>query len=256
MLLRQDFYFHALHANRPLHIYLPDWGEGPYPCMYFLDGQNLFRDSDATYGKSWGLEAYLDRWDKPMVIVGLECGHGEGERLAEYLPYDSPYGWLRGVPARGEDTLNAILHELKPYIDRTFPVIPFRDCTGIGGSSMGGLMATWMVVRANQYFSKAACVSPSLGTVSGKLWHDMNETALSPDTRAFFSWGTMEGYGKIKDPTREDRESWLYRTCRVTADKIERAGGQTQLYCQVGGRHCEEDWEKQLPLIMPFLWQR
>ena len=27
------------------------------------------------------------------------------------------------------------------------------------------------------------------------------------------------------------------------------------LYCQVGGRHCEADWEKQLPLFMPFLWQ-
>ena len=26
--------------------------------MYFFDGHNLFRDKDATYGKSWGLDAY------------------------------------------------------------------------------------------------------------------------------------------------------------------------------------------------------
>ena len=33
------------------------------------------------------------------------------------------------------------------------------------------------------------------------------------------------------------------------------AGGAAKLYCQVGGRHCEADWEKQLGIFMPFLWQ-
>ena len=151
--------------------------------------------------------------------------------------------------------IQGIIYELKPYIDATFPTIPFRECTAIGGSSMGGLMSAYAVVRYNNYISKAACVSPSIGSVSGKFWHDMNNTYMSPDTRVYLSWGTQEGYGKIKDPNAEDTSSWIYKTCRGTANKIIAAGGAAKLYCQIGGRHCEADWEKQLGIFMPFLWQ-
>ena len=171
------------------------------------------------------------------------------------IPYGTGFGWLRGIEPLGEAVMEGIMGELKPYIDRTFPVIPFRECTAIGGSSMGGLMAAYALVRYNGYISKAACLSPSIGSVSGKLWNEMNRTEMSPDTRIYLSWGTKEGYGKIRDPDAEDRSSWLYRSCRTTANKVIRAGGAAKLYCQVGGRHCEEDWEKQLGIFMPFLWQ-
>ncbi|MBQ9030541.1 MAG: alpha/beta hydrolase [Parasporobacterium sp.] len=255
MLLKQDFYFHSIGASRPLHIRVPDQGEPPYPVMYFFDGHNLFRDEDATYGRSWGLDRYLNAWNKPMMIVGVECAHEGNLRLSEYLPYPVGFGWLKGIDALGEATMQGLIYELKPYIDSAFPTIPFRECTGIGGSSMGGLMAAYALVKYNQYISKAACLSPSIGSVSGKLWHDMNASDLSPDTRIYLSWGTKEGYGKIKNPEEEDHSSWLYKTCKATGDKILRAGGAARLYCQVGGRHCEEDWEKQLGIFMPFLWQ-
>jgi S-formylglutathione hydrolase FrmB len=151
--------------------------------------------------------------------------------------------------------MDGIIYELKPYIDSAFPTIPFRECTGIGGSSMGGLMAAYALVHCNQYISKAACLSPSIGSVSGMLWHEMNETPLSPDSRIYLSWGTNEGYGGVKDPWAEDTSSWLYKTCRATANKILKIGGAAKLYCQIGGRHCGADWEKQNSLYMPFLWQ-
>ncbi|MBQ3373318.1 MAG: alpha/beta hydrolase [Oscillospiraceae bacterium] len=255
MLLKQGFYFNSISADRRLHIRIPDHGAPPYPVMYFFDGHNLFRDKDATYGKSWGLDEYCGAWDKQLVIVGIECAHEGNKRLSEYLPYGSGFGWLRGIEPLGEAVMEGIMWELKPYIDRTFPVIPFRECTAIGGSSMGGLMAAYALVRYNRYISKAACLSPSIGSVSGKLWNEMNRTEMNPDTRIYLSWGTKEGYGKIKDPDAEDRSSWLYKSCRTTANKVIKAGGAAKLYCKVGGRHCEEDWEKQLGIFMPFLWQ-
>ena len=256
MLIKQDFYFHSLDAHRPLHIRVPDFGEPPFPVMYFFDGHNLFRNEDATYGKSWGLDAFCASWDKPIIIVGVECAHEGNLRLSEYLPYGSRYGWLRNLEPLGQRTMDGIIHELKPYIDSAFPTIPFRECTGIGGSSMGGLMAAYALVHCNQYISKAACLSPSIGSVSGMLWHEMNETPLSPDSRIYLSWGTNEGYGGVKDPWAEDTSSWLYKTCRATANKILKVGGAAKLYCQIGGRHCEADWEKQNSLYMPFLWQQ
>lgn len=255
MLIKQDFYFHSLDAHRPLHIRIPDFGEPPFPVMYFFDGHNLFRDEDATYGKSWGLDAFCAAWNKPLIIVGVECAHEGNLRLSEYLPYGSRYGWLRGIEPLGQRTMDGIIYELKPYIDSVFPTIPFRECTGIGGSSMGGLMAAYALAHYNQYISKAACLSPSIGSVSGMLWHEMNETALSPDSRIYLSWGTNEGYGGVKDPWAEDTSSWLYKTCKATANKIIKIGGAAKLYCQIGGRHCEADWEKQNAIYMPFLWQ-
>ena len=255
MLIKQDFYFNSIGANRPLHIRVPDQGEGPFPVMYFFDGHNLFRDEDATYGKSWGLDEYMSKWDKQLIIVGVECAHEGNLRLSEYLPYGRESGWLRRIEPLGEVTMQGIIYELKPYIDANFPTIPFRECTAIGGSSLGGLMSAYAVVKYNQYISKAACISSSLGSVSGKLWHDMNNTYMNPDTRVFLSWGTAEGYGGVENPDEEDRSSWLYRTNKATANKVEKAGGTARIYCQVGGRHCEADWEKQLGLFMPFLWQ-
>lgn len=255
MLIKQNFYFNSIGAERMLHIRIPDAGEPPYPVFYFFDGHNLFRDEDATYGKSWGLDDYMRTWNKEMIIVGVECAHEGNKRLSEYLPYGSGYGWLKNIEPLGDLTMQGFVKELKPYIDSQFPTIPFRECTAIGGSSMGGLMSVYALVKYNNIFSKAACVSSSIGSVSGKLWHDMNNTYISPDTRIYLSWGTMEGYGKIKNPMEEDRSSWLYKTNKATANKIIAAGGAAKLYCQVGGHHNEADWEKQLGIFMPFLWQ-
>ena len=254
MLLKQDFYFESLHANRPLHIRVPDGGDGPYPVMYFFDGHNLFRDEDATYGKCWGLDEYLAEWNRPLIIVGVECGHVGDERLSEYLPYPAQRAWLNDAQPLGDATMRGILFELKPYIDRVFRTLPDREHTGIGGSSMGGLMSAYAVLRYNQVFSKAACLSPSLGAVAEEYWRELEAAYISPDTRVYLSWGTLEA-GKLKNPWQEDRRSGLYRVCAGTAARFEAKGASARIYCQVGGRHCEADWEKQLGGFMPWRWE-
>ena len=71
MVIKQPFNYSPKNQNRTLHIYLPndyDASAERYPVMYFFDGHNLFRDSDATYGKCWGLEAFLDGWQKSAAM--------------------------------------------------------------------------------------------------------------------------------------------------------------------------------------------
>ena len=38
------------------------------------------------------------------------------------------------------------------------------------------------------------------------------------------------------------------------ADHLKTLGCAVKMECQVGGRHCEADWEKQVPTFMNFLW--
>ena len=40
--------------ERKVYVYVPDQ-EGVFPVLYMFDGQNLFSDEKASYGKSWGL---------------------------------------------------------------------------------------------------------------------------------------------------------------------------------------------------------
>ncbi len=255
--IKQDFFYPHAGANRRLHILLPEGYDGSgerYPVMYFFDGHNLFSDGDATYGKSWGLADYISGWDKRLIIVGAECSHEGNDRLSEYLPYRPRVGWLSDTEAAGEATMRWLMEEVKPYVDASFRTMPFRECTGIGGSSMGGIMALYAAVHWNRLISKAACVSPALGPCANQLWREMNETVLSPDTRVFLSWGTQEARG-VADVWQEDRHSGTYRRILATARKFRNQGAAAKMYCQIGGRHCEADWERQLPLFMPFLWQ-
>lgn len=258
MIVKRDFWYSPTGKNRPLHIYLPEGyeqTEEQYPVMYFFDGHNLFYDEDATYGKSWGLKAFLDQWEKPMIIVGIECGHEGEERLCEYLPYPVHRGYFSRFPGIGDATIQWMIHEVKPVIDREYRTYPFRECTGIAGSSMGGLMALYGVVHYNQWFSKAACISSAIGFCRPALMRDMNQNPVDPDTRVYLSWGTQEAHG-AKDIWSEDRSSYTYRGNRAVANKIWGNGAKAKMYCQIGGRHCEADWEKLVPDFMDYLWMQ
>ena len=245
MIVKRDCIYTPKGKNRPLHIYLPDdylSGMDRYPVLYFFDGHNLFSDDDATYGKCWGLKDFLDRWDHKLILVGIECGHEGDERLSEYMPY-RPLVTTRFAMylPRGNKTMEWIVNEVKPMIDRDYRTLPDREFTGIGGSSMGGLMALYAGAHYNHIFSKAACVSSAISTIR-------------PGSKFYLSWGTKEAFG-IKDATKDDRSSRTYKWNRQAADVLERKGAEVMMYCQVGGAHCEADWEKQNPIYMDYLWK-
>ena len=256
MIIKRDFYYSPTAKNRPLHIYLPDdyeQTEERYPVMYFFDGHNLYYDEDATYGKSWGLKTFLDNWSKKMIIVGMECGKEGTERLSEYLPYHVESGYFSQFKLMGDQTFQWIIDEVKPVIDKEYRTYPFRECTGIAGSSMGGLMAIYGAVHCNRWFSKAGCVSSAIGFCMPAVMKDLNESYMNPDTRIYLSWGTKEARG-LEDVWSDDKTSYTYKCNKRVADKMIEKNTRVKMECQVGGSHCEADWEKLVPGFMSFLW--
>ncbi len=258
MIIERSLLFSPVQKERKIHIYLPDCydeGQDSYPVMYFFDGHNLFYDSYATYGKCWGLKEFMDNWNKPLILVGIECGHEGDERLNEYMPYHVEKGFFSRFEGIGDQTIRWMTEELKPLIDREYRTYPFRECTAIGGSSMGGLMSLYGAVRYNHYFSKAACLSSSVYPCMPQILKDLEECPLNPDTRIYLSWGTKEAKG-LADVTRTDTSSLTFRQNRTIANKLIQKQVTVDLYCQVGGAHCEADWEKQVPGFMEFLWKQ
>ena len=256
MVIKRDFVYTPKGVNRCAHIYLPDdydTSTERYPVTYFFDGHNLFFNEDATYGKSWGLKEFLDSWPKKMIIVGLECGHEGNERLSEYLPYKAVPGFFGQFQPWGSKTMDWIVNDVKPVIDRDYRTLPTRECTGIAGSSMGGIMSLYAAVHYNQWFSKAGCVSSAMSFCMRPLMKDLRQSIISPDTRIYLSWGTKEAWG-LKNPNRVDRSSRTYKCNKRVADYARSVGATVMMDCQVGGGHCEADWEKLVPTFMNFLW--
>ena len=76
MIFKKNVWLTPFNMERTLHIYVPDDAENNtqrYPVLYMFDGHNLFEDSEATYGKSWGLKDYLDEHrEKPVSYTHLD----------------------------------------------------------------------------------------------------------------------------------------------------------------------------------------
>lgn len=244
MIKKFNVWITPFNQERMIHLYLPDdyhESRERYPVVYMFDGHNLFENRMATYGKSWGLKKFLDHYDKKFIVVGIECNHVGNERINEYCPYYLEKAYLGPIYGRGAVFMDWLVYELKPFIDHSYRTIPFRECTAIAGSSMGGLMAYYAVVKYNEFFSKAACLSPSLMLCTGRILDEVNQNDIRADTKVYLSVGTSE--------VRYPSYLWQFN------DAIIKKGGKAYVYIQEGGKHQEESWGQQNQLYFDYLWK-
>ena len=195
MIKKFDVEITPFQLGRRIHIYLPDdyeQSEERYPVIYMYDGHNLFYDSDATYGKSWGIKDFLDNYDKKFIVVGMECNHEGSKRLDEYCPYTLSQSHLGNIQGQGVEYMEWVVNELKPYIDATYRTLSSRENTMIAGSSMGGLMSLYSVIKHNDVFSKAACLSSSIGLCMNEIKQEIADSQLNVDTKIYLDWGSEE----------------------------------------------------------------
>lgn len=234
--------------KRKLYIYLPLGYEYEpdsfYPVLYMFDGHNCFYDDDATFGKSWGVGKYLDEIRCPLIVVGLESHRGcNNERLSEYSPYDFYEEGVGNIYGCGKETMDYIVHQLKPYVDKRFRTLRGREHTFIAGSSMGGLMACYAALRYNRYFSKAAALSPAIFLNFNKMKKLVKNSEAGSDTTIYLDFGsdeinseggTLEGFAE-------------FGACLM------RKGIAVNQRIVPGGDHSEASWERQLPIVIDTL---
>jgi predicted alpha/beta superfamily hydrolase len=165
-----------------------------FPVLYLQDGQNLF-ESSAPYG-TWGVDrqlAKLAQEGKGEVIV-VAIDHGGRQRINEYSPvHTNQFG--EGL---GKDYARFLAETLKPYIDDKYRTLPDRNNTGIGGSSMGGLISLYAGLLYPHVFSKYMIFSPSLWLTPG-MFEAFRMMEHRDKTRYFFFAGGKEPGGTIRN---------------------------------------------------------
>ena len=232
--------------KRRAYAYLPDdydLTERRYPVLYMFDGHNLFSDSEATYGKSWGLKEYLDRTRTPIIVAAVECNHEGNERLSEYSPVDFTFKNGESIKGRGKKYMDWLVNTFKPYIDENLRTMPEREHTAIAGSSMGGLMTLYAVAKYNKYFSKGAALSPSLWAYGTNLAEFIENSRFAKDTVLYMDYGSREF-----DKAGRARNNFC-----VATDSLIQKGVNLTARIVPNGEHCEASWERQIPVFMQVL---
>ncbi len=232
--------------KRYLTVYLPDM-DGEFPVLYMMDGQNLFFDEDATYGKSWGMYDYLVNSEAPLIVVGIDSSRGNhNERLCEYSPFDYDDFKFGHIKGQGQTFLKWLINDLKPFIDENYPTLSSRDNTYIGGSSMGGLISYYGLLKHNDVFRGAACLSPSLWVDNEKLVKLAKSAKINHDTIIYLDYGSLEA-GKGKFAKRACESFW---NC---VDVLKTKPLDLNVRVIQGSGHNEASWEKQVPVFMNLL---
>lgn len=233
--------------ERKAYIYLPKGYDNSvdkrYPVMYMFDGHNLFSDSEATFGKSWGLKDYLDRTNTPLIIAAVECNHEGNQRLSEYSPVDFKFKNGEKIEGKGKIYMDWLVSVFKLYIDENFKTLPDRGHTAIGGSSMGGLMTLYALADYNKYFSLGAALSPSLWLGKGDIPEFIIKSKFSKDTIIYMDYGSLE----FKNHSVQRKV--FGKTCECLIEK----GVPLTARVVHDGTHSEASWEKQIPVFMNVL---
>ncbi|MBF4470058.1 alpha/beta hydrolase [Flavobacterium sp. HJJ] len=146
-----------LKTSRKIWLYLPKnykTSTKKYPVIYMHDAQNLF-DAKTSFAGEWNVDEKLDSLNAQVIVVGIENG-GE-KRLEELTPYkNEKYGG-----GNADKYLEFIVNTLKPEIDKKYRTKPNAKNTTIIGSSLGGLVSFYAVIKHPDVFGKAGVFSPA-----------------------------------------------------------------------------------------------
>jgi alpha-glucosidase len=218
-----------LQTTKKIWIYLPknyDATKKKYPVIYMHDAQNLF-DAKTSFVGEWNVDEKLDSLNAQVIVVGIE--HGNEKRMDELTPYkNEKYGG-----GNADNYLEFIVKTLKPAIDTKYRTKTNARNTGIMGSSLGGLVSYYAILKYPEVFGKAGIFSPSFW-FNRKEIIELTNTIPKLKTKIYFLCGDNEGdadmitdLNKIDDLISEKR----CECKKLTKKKIVK-----------GGQHNEKLW--------------
>ena len=254
--LTGDFRTHAkfhskfLPTDRDVLVYLPPGyareKHRRYPVLYLHDGQNLFDGATSFIpGQEWRVDETAQsliesRAIEPVIIVGI---YNTGkERVDEYTPSADPKIKMGG---KAELYGRLIVEELKPFIDSHYRTKSDAKDTGLGGSSLGGLVTMYLGLRYPNVFGKLAVVSPSVWWDNRRILGDVSAFGSKQHARIWLDMGTDEGPNAASD-ARSLRDALVAKGWRLGAD--------LEYFEAVGAKHTETAWAQRVDPMLRFLF--
>jgi predicted alpha/beta superfamily hydrolase len=249
LIKHRQFPSRFLRNQRDLIIYLPPGYHAQphrqYPVLYLHDGQNLFDGSTSFIpGMDWHVGHTADQCIReghvePLIIVGIY--NAGKQRLQEYTPTRVPK--LGG--GRASRYARFLIEEVSPFVHTNYRILDGSENTGIGGSSLGGLVSLFLGLRMPHIFGKIAALSPSVWWNQRVILRFADAAPVDPRPRVWLDIGTREG-GRIVEDVERFRDVLLRKGWRWEEDlHYERVDG---------AEHNEAAWAQRVAPFLQFLF--
>jgi predicted alpha/beta superfamily hydrolase len=241
-LISDEFEMPQFDRKRAVYILLPhnyEKSNKNYPVIYLQDAQNLFGEG-SSYG-NWSIDKQLAvlsaRGHGDVIVVAI--AHGEEQRFQEYSPYSNE----KLGKGQGRKYAQFLAKTLKPYIDKNFRTRPDRESTGIGGSSLGGLISIYAGLMFPETFGRLMVFSPSLW-ISPNIYFDAIDFLSHLPTRIYVYAGGKESKAMIPN-VEKLKQTFERQGVKKT---------QINLSLNPEGKHSEDQWGKEFPKAIEWLF--
>jgi predicted alpha/beta superfamily hydrolase len=241
-ILDSAFYIPQLERYRRVRIYLPESysvSGKKYPVLYLQDGQNVFDNATAGFGE-WGIDEALDTLGSKIaetIVVAID--HGGNKRLNEYAPYDmEKYG-----KGEGDAYADFLVKTLRPYINKHYRTKKCGKHNYIAGSSMGGLISFYTILKYPKKFGGAGVFSPAFW-INPQLKNIDPQKAKKVKARIYFFAGQLEGESMVPD------------MLNVFEQMHEHSKAKMKTVIRAQGKHNEATWRTEFPLFYEWVLKR
>ena len=253
-----EFRSRTFRNTRFVRVWLPPGYDDPanvghqYPVLYLNDGQNLFEAAIAFGGVEWQVDETADRLIRegvvaPMIVVGVD--NTGKSRIREYMPHRSLQPMMLRV--RGASYPKFLMKEVMPFVAGNYRVASGPENTGLGGSSLGALIALYTAATRPDVFGRLLLESPSLWASNRQMIRESRSVSRWPQ-RIYLATGTNEA-------GREDKNRSMVDDVRELAGIFQRAGvddSRLRIVIDEGASHNEAAWAKRFPEALSFLFGR
>ena len=250
----RDFRSKILANRRDVLVYLPlgyrRFSRQRFPVLYLQDGQNVFDAATAFSQVEWSVDETAQELIRksliePLIIVAI-ANTGE-ERIHEYAP---TRGVIDESAKRKKRSRGLARHygrflteELKPFIDRQYRTRKEPEFTGLGGSSLGGLVTLSVGLWFPEVFRRLIVMSPSVwwdNQVIVKMFEDL------PDKLPLKIWLDTGTHEPGWERARTLRDAMIEKGWRLYDDLQ---------YVEVeGADHSEGAWAARVDPALRFLF--
>ena len=244
-IISEKFFIPQLNRTRKIWALLPynyHKTDKTYPVLYLQDAQNLFNEGSAfgnwEIDKKMSILAEYGRGD--VIIIAIE--NGSEDRIKEYILDNDSIT----KNAEGKKYIRFLADTLKPYVDSVYRTKPEREFTGIGGSSLGGLISIYSGFLYPEVYSKLLIFSPSLWVNPENNFPQMN--FKNPyEIKVHMYGGEMEGSQMTERIALFEKtlESW---------ENSHSIQFEFKISINDEGKHQEFYWSQEFPRAVEWLF--
>ncbi|MEK6334987.1 MAG: alpha/beta hydrolase-fold protein [Acidobacteriota bacterium] len=237
------FHSEVMSRERSMVVMLPpgydDAGETRYPVLYMHDGQSVVIN--------WRLDElarplFAGKQVEPMIFVAIFNGGTSEERFSDYTPTrDSEFAKSGNADQYGR----MIVEELKPIIDAEYHTLSDPANTGIGGTSLGGLVSLYLALKYPAKFGKVAVMSPSIWWDKQMIIREVKRIKQKPPLKIWLDIGTSEAIQSI-DRTKALRDALIGKGWKSDLD--------LRYFEAKGGEHDEKSFARRAPEVLKYLF--